>query len=90
MTEAGEVPPVVAITQANVGRVTRWRGVRSGIRTYLQALVDGAWCQVVETRSDPDYLPPRAMRHRAGEFAWAPRWKAASGQGGHGKTKDGH
>ena len=76
MTDAGASPRVVAITQANVERVTRWRGVRSGIRTYLQALMDGDWCQVVETRSDPDCLPPRAMRHRAGEFVWTPRSRA--------------
>ena len=73
MEEPGEPAQVVAITPANVGRVQRWRGVRSGIRTYLQALVDGEWCQVVETRSDPECLPPRAMRHRAGEFVWTPR-----------------
>ncbi len=63
---------VMAITRANVGRVQRWRGLRSGIRTYLQALVDGEWCQVVETRSDPECLPPRTLRLRAGEYAWAP------------------
>ncbi len=90
MTDAGESPRVVAITWENIGRVARWRGVRSGIRTYLQALVDGEWCQVVETRSDPECLPPRAMRLRAGEFSWTPRRNAASGEGEHGKTKDGH
>lgn len=89
MTDAEPAPPVVAITQANVARVTRWRGVRSGIRTYLQAWVDGVWCQVVETRSDPDCLPPRAMRHRAGEFAWAPRRAVPSGDAPPGQTKDG-
>ncbi len=63
---------VVAITRANVGRVTRWRGERSGIRTYLKALIEGEWCQVVETRSDPDCLPPRRLRLQAGEFQWHP------------------
>ena len=63
---------VLAVTRANAGRVVRWRGVRSGIRTYLQALVDGAWVQVVETRSDPDCLPPRALRRTSGEYAWSP------------------
>ena len=63
---------VVAITRANAGTVQRWRGVRSGIRTYLQALIDGEWCQVVETRSDPDCLPPRSLRLKAGEYVWAP------------------
>jgi hypothetical protein len=70
--DAGEPTRVVAITRANVGHVQRWRGVRSGVRTYLQALVDGEWCQVVETRSDPECLPPRSQRLRAGEYAWAP------------------
>ncbi len=63
---------VVLITRANVGRVTRWRGERSGTRTYLQALIEGEWCQVVETRSDPDCLPPRRLRLQAGDFAWRP------------------
>ncbi len=64
--------PIVAITRENVGRVTRWRGERSGIRTYLKALMDGEWCQVVETRSDPDCLPPRRLRLQPGDFAWRP------------------
>jgi hypothetical protein len=76
MQDAARPTRVVAITRANVGRVQRWRGVRSGIRTYLQALVDGEWCQVVETRSDPECLPPRTLRLRAGEYVWAPsRWR---------------
>lgn len=72
MEDTGEPTRVVAITRANLGGVQRWRGVRSGIRTYLQALVDGEWCQVVETRSDPECLPPRRQRLRAGEYTWAP------------------
>ena len=72
MQDAEGSTRVVAITRANIGRVQRWRGVRSGIRTYLQALVDGEWCQVVETRSDPECLPPRRQRLRAGEYTWAP------------------
>lgn len=72
MQDAGAPTRVVAITRANVGRVQRWRGVRSGVRTYLLALVDGEWCQVVETRSDPECLPPRTQRVRAGEYAWTP------------------
>ncbi len=71
-TPAGS-SPVVVITQANVGKVTRWRGVRSGIRTFLEAAIDGAWFQVVETRSDPECLPPRALRRKSGEFTWSPR-----------------
>jgi hypothetical protein len=63
---------VVTISRANVGQVARWRGERSGTRTYLQALIDGEWCQVVETRSEPDCLPPRRFRLRGGEFTWAP------------------
>jgi hypothetical protein len=63
---------VVAVTRANVARVTRWRGERSGTRTYLQALIEGEWCQVVETRSDPGCLPPRRIRLRGGEFEWWP------------------
>lgn len=63
---------VVTITRENVGRVTRWRGQRSGIRTFLQALIDAEWCQVVETRSDPGCLPPRRLRLRAGEYEWSP------------------
>ena len=63
---------VVAITRSQVGRVARWRGVKSGVRTYLHALVDGEWCQVIETRSDPECLPPRARRLRAGEYVWRP------------------
>lgn len=64
---------VVAVTRENVGRVARWRGERSGTRTYLQALIADEWCQVVETRSDPACLPPRRLRLRGGEFAWSPR-----------------
>jgi hypothetical protein len=63
---------VVAITRSNVGRVARWRGERSGTRTYLQALIEGEWCQVVETRSDPGCLPPRRLRRKAGEYDWSP------------------
>jgi hypothetical protein len=63
---------VVAITRENVGLVARWRGERSGIRIFLQAEIDGEWCQVVETRSDPGCLPPRGLRLRAGEYVWAP------------------
>jgi len=72
MLDAGEPTRVLAVTRANVGRVQRWRGVRSGIRSYLQALVDGTWFQVVETRSDPECLPPRRQRLREGEYSWAP------------------
>jgi hypothetical protein len=72
MEDTREPTRVVAITRADAGRVQRWRGVRSGIRTYLQVLVDGEWCQVVETRSDPECLPPRTQRLRAGEYTWAP------------------
>lgn len=72
MQDAEGLARVLAITRINVGRVQRWRGIRSGIRTYLQALVDGEWCQVVETRSDPACLPPRTLRLRTGEYAWAP------------------
>ena len=72
MTAPEESTRVVAVTRANAGRVVRWRGVRSGIRTYLQALVEGEWRQVIETRSDPEYLPPRALRLRAGEYVWTP------------------
>ena len=70
---SAEQSPVVVITADNIGRVARWRGVRSGTRTYLEASIDGTWFQVVETRSDPDCLPPRGLRRRAGEFLWAPR-----------------
>jgi hypothetical protein len=79
----GEEGPtrVVAITRANVGRVQRWRGVRSGIRIYLQALVDGEWCQIVETRSDPECLPPRTQRRRVGEYAWVPSHRRGVGDG---------
>ncbi len=63
---------VVAITRGNVERVTRWKGERSGTRTYLKALIGGEWCQVVETRSDPDCLPPRRLRLQGGEFDWHP------------------
>jgi hypothetical protein len=63
---------VVMISRANVGHVTRWRGERSGTRTYLQALIGGEWCQVVETRSEPECLPPRRLRLRGGEFEWSP------------------
>ena len=73
MNAPAEQSPVVVVTQDNIGRVTRWRGVRSGIRTYLEAAIDGTWYQVVETRSDPDCLPPRALRRRAGEYVWTPR-----------------
>ncbi len=73
MGAPAESSPVVVITRANVGKVTRWRGIRSGIRTFLEAAIDGAWFQVVETRSDPECLPPRAMRRRAGEYVWTPR-----------------
>ena len=72
MADPGEPTRVVAITRTNVARVRRWRGVRSGTRTYLQALVEGEWCQVVETRSDPDCLPPRTLRLKTGEYTWAP------------------
>lgn len=64
---------VVTITQANVGLVARWRGERSGTRTYLQAFIGGEWCQVVETRSDPGCLPPRSLRRKAGEYVWSPQ-----------------
>ena len=70
MTGPEESTRVVALTRANAGRVVRWRGVRSGVRTYLQALVDGEWRQVVETRRDPECLPPRVLRLKAGEYAW--------------------
>jgi hypothetical protein len=70
MTE--EPIPVIAVTAANVGRVERWRGVRSGVRTYLEAFVGGGWRQVVETRSDPGCLPPRGLRLRAVEYVWSP------------------
>lgn len=63
---------VVTVTRENVGRVARWRGERSGTRSYLQALIDGEWCQVVETRSDPGCLPPRSLRSRSGEYVWQP------------------
>lgn len=79
MQDAEEPMRVVAVTRANVGRVQRWRGVRSGIRTYLQALVDGGWCQVVETRSDPECLPPRTQRLRAGEYVWTPARRPGTG-----------
>lgn len=72
MGDATAPARVVAITRANVGRVERWRGVRSGIRIYLQALIDGEWWQVVETRSDPECLPPRSQRLRGGAYAWTP------------------
>jgi hypothetical protein len=70
---------VVAVTRENVGQVARWRGERSGTRTYLQALIAGEWCQVVETRSDPACLPPRRLRLRGGEFAWAPAGSRGTG-----------
>ncbi len=63
---------VVIITRRNVGRVTRWRGERSGTHTYLQAMLDGEWCQVVVTRSDPACLPPRSVRSKVGEYIWFP------------------
>ena len=66
---------VVIITRENVGRVTRWRGERSGTHTYLQALLDGEWSQVVVTRSDPACLPPRSLRLKAGEYVWSPARK---------------
>jgi hypothetical protein len=72
---------VVMITLANVGRVARWRGERSGTRTYLQALIDGDWCQVVETRSDPECLPPRRLRRKAGEYVWSPSSTSSGGSG---------
>lgn len=87
MQDAEGPTRVVAITRANVGRVQRWRGVRSGIRTYLQARVDGEWCQVVETRSDPECLPPRTQRLRAGEYTWAPSRRRS---GEHVTRKTGH
>ena len=66
---------VVIITRENVGRVTRWRGERGGTHTYLQALLDGEWCQVVVTRSDPACLPPRSLRMKVGEYVWSPARK---------------
>jgi len=63
---------VVIITLENVDRITRWRGLRSGTHTYLQAMLDGEWCQVVVTRSDPLCLPPRSLRVKAGEYVWRP------------------
>ncbi len=63
---------VVIITRENVGRVTRWRGERSGTHTYLHAFLDGEWCQVVVTRSDPGCLPPRSLRVKVGEYIWSP------------------
>lgn len=72
MAGTGDPTRVVAITRVNIGAVQRWRGVRSGIRTYLQVLIDGEWYQVVETRSDPDCLPPRTLRLKAGEYTWTP------------------
>jgi hypothetical protein len=63
---------VVIVNRENVGRVSRWRGERSGTHTYLQALLDGEWCQVVVTRSDPACLPPRSLRLKAGEYVWRP------------------
>ena len=64
---------VVIITQANVGQVARWRGEREGTHTYLQAFLDGEWCQVVVTRSEPACLPPRSLRMKASEYLWQPR-----------------
>lgn len=63
---------VVAITRENIGKVVRWRIERSGTHSYLHAFMDGEWCQVVVTRSDPACIPPRQLRHRAGEFTWHP------------------
>jgi len=63
---------VVVITRENVGSVARWRGARSGIRTFLHAFIEREWCQVVETRSDPGCLPPRALRRKVGEYSWCP------------------
>ena len=63
---------VVIITRENVGRVTRWRGERSGTHTYLQARLEDIWCQVVVTRSDPACLPPRSLRLKVGEYTWSP------------------
>jgi len=69
---AGYGMKVVTITRENVARVSRWRGERSGTHTYLQALIDGEWCQVVVTRSEPECLPPRSLRLKAGEYIWRP------------------
>ncbi len=63
---------VVVITRDNVGRVTRWRGERNGTHTYLHALLEGEWCQVIVTRSDPGCLPPRSLRMKASEYVWQP------------------
>ena len=63
---------MIIITRDNVSQVTRWRGERSGTHTYLQALLGGEWCQVVVTRSDPAYLPPRSLRLKVGEYVWRP------------------
>ncbi len=63
---------VVIINKDNIQRVARWRGERSGTHTYLQALLNGEWCQVVVTRSDPACLPPRSLRLKAGEYVWHP------------------
>ena len=70
---------VVIITRANAGHVARWRGEREGTHTYLQAFLDGEWCQVVVTRSDPACLPPRSLRMKTGEYAWHPRGMPRSG-----------
>jgi hypothetical protein len=71
---------VTYITRANLGQVVRWRGVREGTHTYLQAFLDGEWCQVVVTRSDPACLPPRSLRMKAGEYIWYPRWMPSAGE----------
>lgn len=71
---------VVIITRANAGQVARWRGEREGTHTYLQAFLDGEWCQVVVTRSDPACLPPRSLRMRAGEYVWHPRGASRTGR----------
>jgi hypothetical protein len=73
---------VVIITRGNVGHVVRWRGEREGTHTYLQAFLDGQWCQVVVTRSDPACLPPRSLRLKAGEYNWHPRGTPGSGEAG--------
>jgi hypothetical protein len=70
---------VVIITRENAGQVARWRGEREGTHTYLQVFLDGEWCQVVVTRSDPACLPPRSLRMRAGEYVWHPRGAPRTG-----------
>ena len=70
---------VVAVTRENFGAVARWRGTRSGIRTFLHVLIEGEWCQVVETRSDPGCLPPRGLRRKTGEYVWNPTGRRGVG-----------